>query len=191
MSSVDKAVETQLNNIQTKTGKSLVELAQFIKKSGLSKHSEIRALLQSEFGLGYGDANTLVHAALMTDGERAAQAQGLSHDQVLDEIYAGPKAGLRPVHDRLIEMIQSFGEYETAPKKGYVSLRRKRQFAMIGPTTKTQVEVGINSKTLQAGERLVGLPPGGMCNFRVRLADVSEVDAELAAWLREAFDNAG
>lgn len=189
MSSVDKAVETQLKNIQSKAGKSLDELSEFIKKSGLTKHSEIRALLQTEFGLGYGDASTLVHAALKTDGTSAAE--GLTQDEVLDEIYSGPKAGLRPVHDRLIEMIQTFGEYETAPKKVYVSLRRKRQFAMIGPTTKTQVEVGINSKTLQAGERLVGLPPGGMCNFRVRLADVNEVDTELEAWLREAYESAG
>ena len=189
MSSVDKAVETQLKNIQLKTGKSLDELSEFIKKSGLARHGEIRALLQNEFGLGYGDASMLVHAALKTDGTSAAQ--GLSQDQVLDEIYSGPKAALRPIHDRLIEMIQTFGDYETAPKKGYVSLRRKRQFAMIGPTTKSQVEVGINSKTLQPGERLVGLPPGGMCNFRVRLGDVSEVDAELEAWLREAYQSAG
>ncbi len=65
-------------------------------------------------------------------------------------IYSGPKADLRPIHDRLLAAIAKFGPFEIAPKKDYVSLRRKKQFAMIGPATKTRVEVGINVKGLTA-----------------------------------------
>ena len=63
MSSLDKAVQTQIENIQKKTGKSLDQLAAIVKNSGLTKHSEIRDLLREKFELGYGDANALVHAA--------------------------------------------------------------------------------------------------------------------------------
>lgn len=161
MSSIDQAYETQLNNIQKKTGKSMEELAAIIRGSGLTKHSEIRALLQRDLDLGYGDANTLVHFVLKSDGTSAAQASGTSTGDVLDEIYSGPKAELRPIHDRLMEAINQFGEFEVAPKKGYVSLRRKRQFAMIGPATKTRVEVGLNMKGVETTERLIALPPGG------------------------------
>ena len=191
MSSVDKAYETQIQNIQKKTGKSLAELTVIIQQSGLSKHGEIRAMLQKELGLGYGDANTLVHVALQSDGERVAEAKGLSQDQVLDEIYTGAKAGLRPIHDQLMEAIQAFGEFEVAPKKGYVSLRRKKQFAMIGPATNTRVEVGLNIKNLAPNERLVEVPPGGMCNYKVKLAQAGEVNGELITWLRQAYDSAG
>jgi len=191
MSSVDKAYETQIQNIQKKTGKSLAELTVIIQQSGLSKHGEIRAMLQKELGLGYGDANTLVHVALQSDGERAAEAKGLSQDQVLDEIYTGAKAGLRPIHDQLMEAIQAFGEFEVAPKKGYVSLRRKKQFAMIGPATNTRVEVGLNIKNLAPNERLVEVPPGGMCNYKVKLAQAGEVNGELITWLRQAYDSTG
>ena len=191
MSSVDKAYETQIQNIQKKTGKSLAELTVIIQQSGLSKHGEIRAMLQKELGLGYGDANTLVHVALQSDGERAAEAKGLSQDQVLDEIYTGAKAGLRPIHDQLMEAIRAFGEFEVAPKKGYVSLRRKKQFAMIGPATNTRVEVGLNIKNLAPNERLVEVPPGGMCNYKVKLAQAGEVNGELITWLRQAYDSAG
>jgi hypothetical protein len=37
---------------------------------------------------------------------------------VLDEIYAGPKAALRPIHEALMRAIDGFGEFEVAPKKG-------------------------------------------------------------------------
>lgn len=191
MSTVQQAQATQLKNIQTKTGKSLAELDQIAQASGLTKHSELRELFKRELGLGHGDANALVHALVNPDGERAAQAQGKTPDMVLDELYAGPKADLRPIHDKLMRAINTFGDFEIAPKKGYVSLRRKKQFAMIGPATKTQVEVGLNAKDLPTAERLTVLPPGGMCNYKVRLADPGEVDDELITWLQQAYANAG
>ena len=101
MSSIDKATQTQLDNIQKKTEKSLAELAEVIRKSGLTRHGEIRDYIKRELGLGHGDANTLVHAVLQSDGERAAE--GKSGDQVLDEIYSGAKAHMRPIHEKLME----------------------------------------------------------------------------------------
>ena len=94
MSSLDKAVQTQLDNIQKKTGMSLKELSSFVKKSGLSKHGEIRDMLKEKLGLGHGDANSLVHAIFESDGTRAAE--GKSADAVLDEIYSGAKSRLPP-----------------------------------------------------------------------------------------------
>ncbi|HSL47259.1 MAG TPA: DUF4287 domain-containing protein, partial [Anaerolineales bacterium] len=146
MSSLDKAMQTQLDNIQKKTGKPLDELKSIVGKSGLSKHGEIRDYLKRELGLGHGDANALVHAVQLSDGQRAAE--GKSTDQVLDEIYTGGKAHMRPIHEKLMKEIDKFGEFEIAPKKGYVSLRRKKQFVMIGPKTSTRFEVGINAKDL-------------------------------------------
>jgi len=189
MSSLDKAVQTQIDNIQKKTGKSLDELAAIIKKSGLTKHGEIRDMLKEKLGLGHGDANALVHVALKSDGTRAAE--GMSMDAVLDEIFTGAKAGFRPIHETLMKHINKFGEFEIVPKKGYVSLRRRKQFAMIGPKTNTRFEVGINAKDFKKNKRLLEQPKGGMCNYIVNLIDAKEVDAELVGWLKSAFDQAG
>jgi predicted transport protein len=191
MDSLDKATETQLKNIQTKTGKTLDELSAIVRASGLSKHGQIRDMLMADLGLGHGDANALVHYALQSDGARAAQAAGLTAAGVLDAIYAGPKASLRPIHDALMAEIDQFGPFEIAPKKDYVSLRRKKQFAMIGPATKARVEVGLNMKGAEATERLVAQPAGGMCNYKVKVVEVAEVDAELIGWIRQAYDSAG
>jgi hypothetical protein len=189
MSSLDKAVQTQLENIQKKTGKSLDEFAAIVRKSGLTKHGEIRDMLKDKFGLGYGDANMLVHIVRSSDGTRAAEGRSL--DAVLDEIYSGAKAGFRPIHEALMKHINKFGEFEIVPKKGYVSLRRKKQFAMIGPKTNTRFEVGINAKDFKKNKRLLEQPKGSMCNYIVNLTDAKEVDAELVAWLKSAFGQAG
>ncbi len=189
MSSLDKAIQTQLENIQKKTGKSLAELAAIAKKSGLSKHGELRDMFKEKLGLGHGDANSLVHAILQSDGTRAAE--GKNEDAVLDEIYSGAKAGFRPIHEKLIKEINKFGGFEIVPKKGYVSLRRKKQFAMIGPKTNTRFEVGINAKDFKKNARLLEQPKGSMCNYIVNVSDPREVDVELVAWLRSAFEGAG
>ena len=109
----------------------------------------------------------------------------------LDAIYAGPKAPLRALHERLHAAISKLGPFEAAPKKAYVSLRRKKQFATLGPATKDQIELGLNAKSLAASPRLKALPPGGMCQYSVRLSKPGEVDAELLGWVRVAYDAAG
>lgn len=189
MADLDKALATQMANIVKRTGKSLEELTAIVKGSGLSKHGEMVGMLKTTLGMGHGDANTLVHVVLKSDGQSAAQ--GLSADQVLDGLYAGPKAVLRPIHDKLLAAIRKLGDCEEAPKKSYVSYRRKKQFAMIGPATNTRVEVGLNAKGLKATGRLEELPAGQMCNYKVKLTSADEVDAELIAWIKTAFEAAG
>lgn len=189
MTKVDQAIETQLANIQKKTGKSLSELNAWLSATGLAKHGELRDAAKSGLGLGHGDANMLVTLHLRASGASTAPAASASAAE--DEIYAGPKAALRPIHDRVMAAVQGFGAFEIAPKKGYLSLRRKKQFAMVGPATKTQVEIGLNAKNLPAAERLIALPPGGMCSYKVRVSTLEEVDATLIAWLRTAYDAAG
>jgi Domain of unknown function (DUF5655)/Domain of unknown function (DUF4287) len=191
MSSVDQAYETQLKNIQTKTGKTLDQLYAQIKQSGLTKHGEIRDMLKRDLGLGHGDANTLTHFYFKAQAGQSGQAHAATPDDVLAGIYPGPKAELRPIHVKLMAAIDKFGPFEIAPKKTYISLRRKKQFAMIGPATKTRVEVGINLKGLKPTTRLIELPAGGMCQYQVNVTSVKEVDKELIAWIRQAYDNAG
>jgi len=186
---MDKAVATQLANIEQRTGKTIDELTRLLEASGLSKHGELRDFLKHEHEMGHGDANLLVHLALKSGG--ASEAAGKSTGDVLDEIYAGGKAPLRPVHDAVMAVVEKLGPFELAPKKGYVSLRRKKQFATVGPATKTAVEIGLNAKELPSDPRLVVVPPGAMCNYKVRLSTAGEVDATVKDWLKRAYESAG
>jgi predicted transport protein len=190
MSTPESALATQLKNIETRTGKSLAELTQIVKASGLAKHGELVEMLKRDLKMGHGDANTLVHHVRQSAGPAAAGGAGASLGEIVAGYYSGPKAALRPIHDKVMSELKAFGEFEIAPKKTYLSLRRKKQFAMIGPATNTRVEVGLNMKGVTATDRLIALPPKGMCDYKVNLTGVEQVDAALIGWIRRAFDGA-
>ena len=185
MADVQKALATQIKNIEARTGKTLEQLKSLVQESGLRKHAEIVGMLKSDLSLGHGDANTIAHLA-----KKSAQTQGNVAANPLDTLYVGPKAALRPIHEALLVHLSKFGEFESAPKQKYISYRRKKQFVMIGPATNSRVELGLNIKDLPASKRLEKLPAGKMCNFLVNLTDVAQVDAELVAWATAAYDAA-
>ena len=195
MADPQAATLTQLRNIQARTGKTLAELLAAVQASGLARHGERRSWLMEHFGLGYGDANTVAHFIdkPLPDlaGGAPAVAPPVHEGDPLDAIYTGAKAPLRPLHDAVMRVVDALGPCEQAPKKGYVSLRRKKQFAMLGPATRELVELGLNAKNLPPHPRLKAMPPGGMCAYTVRLGTAAEVDDTLAAWLRAAYEGAG
>lgn len=201
MADPQAATLTQLRNIQGKTGRTIAELHAAITATGLAKHGERRSWLIEQFKLGYGDANAVVTVmgkipAGLEGQPGAPAAAGAATDAApaedpLDAIYTGAKAHLRPLHEKVMRAIGAFGPFEVAPKKSYVSLRRKKQFAMLGPATKEQIEIGLNARGLPEHPRLKVLPPGSMCPYAVRLAQAGEVDAMLLGWLRSAYDAAG
>lgn len=189
------ATITQLKNIQARTGKTIAELHAAVAATDATKHGEKRNWLMEQFKLGYGDANTVVHfigkPIPNLEGGAATIAAPAADGDPLAAIYTGAKAGLRPLHDAVMAQIRAFGAFDEAPKKNYISLRRKKQFAMVGPATKDSVEIGLNAKDLPAHARLKMQPPGGMCNATTRIKSAAEVDALVIGWLRQAYDAAG
>ena len=190
MNIVDQATQTQLSNIEKRTGKTLAQLYEMVRASGLNKPGQVRDMLKSDLGLGFGDAQVLAGFALKELNPETKNQESMSIDDIVAGFYSGPKAALRPIHDKVMAEINKFGEFEIAPKKTYLSLRRKRQFAMLGPATNTRVDLGLNMKGVPSTERLLEMPPGGMCQYQVRLSSEKEVDAELIAWIKQAYDSA-
>jgi hypothetical protein len=189
------ATITQLKNIQARTGKTIAELHAAVATSGAARHGDRRSWLMEHFKLGYGDANAVasfIDKPLPALGGAAASAvaPALNGDP-LDAVYVGAKAALRPLHEAVMLQVRAFGALEEAPKKSYISLRRKKQFAMVGPATKDSVEIGLNAKDLPAHTRLKLQPPGSMCNATTRITSAAEVDTLLLGWLRTAYDAAG
>lgn len=171
-------------NVEEKTGHPISYWMGVLEKAGLEKHGEMVKHLKAQ-GMGHGFANLLVH-----DFRDRKNGGGSAETDLVDAQYSGKKADLRPIHDAVVAAAVKLGDdVEVSPKKTYVSLRRKKQFAQVGPATNTQVEVGFNFKGHATTDRLVAA--SGMCTHRARLSEVGEVDDELRGWLREAYDGAG
>ena len=178
--------DKMIANILEKTGKSVDQWIEVVKGTKLSKHGEIIKFLKSDHGFTHGYANYVAHKARKSDAG--------SHDNA--DLIAGQYSGkesLRPIYDRLISEIAHFGDdVEIAPKKAYVSLRRKKQFALIQPSTKTRVDVGV---VLKGREPEGPLEAAGswntMVSHRVRLSSIDDVNSDVINWLSEAYDSAG
>ena len=182
MASVDDAIQTQIRNIEQSSGRSMAEWGALVSASGKSKHGEVLAWLKAEHGLSHGNANRVALTALR--GPAAPEG-----DALIDAIYAGPKAALRPFHDQVVALAQGFGDdIELAPKRAYVALRRSKQFGTVGPAAGGRLEVGLNLKGVEPAGRLESTT--GMCTHRIRLSSPDEFDDEARGWLCEAYDRA-
>ncbi|MEZ6194995.1 MAG: DUF5655 domain-containing protein [Planctomycetota bacterium] len=186
MATPEEMEASMVANLKEKTGRTLDAWLVIAKKAGLAKHGELVKHLKTEHGMTHGYAS-LVSRRHLSAGQAAPAA-----DDFVDAQYAGPKAAMRPVLDAVLKAVSRFGrELEISPKKTYVSLRRKKQFALVQPSTKTRVDLGLNLGDVPAKGRLEASGSfNAMVSHRVRLESPADVDAEVRAWLHQAFDRA-
>lgn len=183
MSSIDEQVANQIANIERSTGRSFNDWVAIVHAFGIEKHGQAVAKLKAEHGLGHGNANLIVSRA-----REALTGSQMSDDALIESHYTGRNAHLRAVYDAIAVAVRAFGsDVELAPKKTYVSIRRTKQFAQVGPAA-GQLEIGLNLPGRDATDRLK--PMKGMATHRVRIANGSGVDGELIGWLREAYGRA-
>ncbi len=182
----DGAYAAASKGLLAKTGKDLDAWVAVARNAGVTGHMALVGHLKTAHGLGHGHANTVAHAA------NASAAASIADDDLMEAMFAGPKAGLRPVYDAIVAAARGLGaDVELAPKKGYVSLRRSKQFAIAQPSTRDRFDLGFNLKGEPATPRLEASGSwNAMVSHRVRIADAREVDAELLGWLRAAYDRA-
>lgn len=177
----------QIKNLEEKSGKKINEWIEIVQKSKLDKHGELVSFLKEKYGIGHGYANLVVHYSKQSH----AGAEGNETDWIKEQ-YKG-KENLKTWYDEIMKSVSSFGnDIEVSPKKTYVSLRRKKQFAIIQPSTKTRLDIGLNIKGLDPSGRLeVGKTWNAMCSHRIKIEDSGSIDKELLAWIKLAYEQAG
>lgn len=185
---MDAALATMVANLESKTGRSLDEWLEVVRRSGIEKHGEVVKMLKSEHGMTHGYANLVAHAS--RGGLEPASDPTAQQEEAL---FAGKKVGLRPVYDAVRHALVGLGaDVALAPKQAYVSFLRQKQFAVVQPSTATRLDVGLNLNGVEATGRLESAAGfNAMCTHRIRLTSAAEVDAEVREWLRTAYERAG
>jgi hypothetical protein len=179
--------QAYLDTVKAKTGKTPDDFRKLAQQKGLTKSSDIRAWLKEEFGLGHGHAQAIVHVL------ESATAPKVTAAEKIDAHFAGKKAVWRKPYDTLLAKVSKFGgDVSVSTTRTYLSLLRgDKKFAIVAPATPERLDIGI---------KLKGVPPAGrleaagtwnnMVTHRVRIADPKEINAELLAWLKQAYEAA-
>jgi predicted transport protein len=177
---MDPALKTMIDNMPEKTGKSLDEWKDILKSKSFEKHSEGVKYLKTQHNVTHGFANTIV--ALSKEDSKPVE-------DLVEAQYKG-KEDLIPAYEELIKYLKSLGSDVTiTPKKGSVSIIRKRQFVLIKPATKTRIDLGFKLKDKPMTDRLENSGPfGTMCTHRVRISEANDIDSELKGWIKEAYE---
>jgi uncharacterized protein DUF5655/uncharacterized protein DUF4287 len=182
---IDVAIASMIANLKEKTGKGLDDWLEIAVATGKTKHGEILAILKNEHGLTHGYANLVARRFLQAENDEPTTGDGL-----VSSLFAGPKASLRPLYDAVIAAARGLGpDVEIDPKKSYVSLRRKKQFALLVPSTAKRLDLGLNLKGVEPAGRLEASGSfNAMCSHRIRLESAADFDAEIQGWLERAYE---
>ncbi len=180
---MDQQLQTMINNMPEKTGKSLGEWKSILKEKNFAKHGEALNYLKKEHGVSHGFANTIVHLSKNDEQEEV---------DLVEAQFKG-KENLRPIYERFkTETLKIGDDITVVPKKTTVSFVRKKQFALFKPATKTRVDLGLKLKDHEITDRLENSGPfGSMCTHRVRIEQADEIDSELLDWIKQAYESAG
>ncbi|HSP09134.1 MAG TPA: DUF5655 domain-containing protein [Candidatus Dormibacteraeota bacterium] len=173
-----QGLQSQIRNIEAEYGRSMDEWVTIIRASHLTKHPEVVAMLKTRFGLKHGAAHRVSLIAREKLGEDASSP-------------AMPAGEVQDILDLLLARIDTLGnDIEHAPKKGYISLRRHKQFAMIKPGVKW-VDLGLILRGVPTDDRLVSAVGwNALFTHRIRITHTADVDVRVVAWLTQAYERA-
>ena len=179
MPTVEEGIQSQLRNIEKDYGRTIEELVLVVTGSGLTKHNDVVAMLKQRYGMSHGAAHRVSLVARSRAAEPAPAGAGLAPT-------------LHDVYTRLLKKASALGsDVEQAPKKGYVSLRRRKQFAMLQPGARW-INLGLVLAQQPAAGRLESAAKWNpLFTHRVRVATSADIDDELESWLRRAYNSAG
>ncbi|MGX2993271.1 DUF5655 domain-containing protein [Streptomyces sp. JNUCC 64] len=185
----DEMMEKVTGTLRERTGRDADEWIGLVTASGTDPldQNAVRNWLRTEHGL-----TKPVQWAIGLEAARRAGWVEPTEEELVDAQYGGRKAGLRPIHDRVAELANGLDTGVTREVRAtYVAFARARQFAAVQPTTGTRVDLGLRFTDAPASARLLPAKAPGQATHKVALTSPGEVDAEVEALLRAAYEQNG
>lgn len=188
-------VQAIVGNLPQKTGRSLEEWIDMLDSGAPAGEKARREWLKVEHGLGGTTAKLIAERSVGEGTEHSDPAAYLRAAAVyVEAMYTGGKAGLRPLHDSLIELVRSLGaDVKICPGKTIVPLYRNHVFAQIRPATRSRIDLGLalRGSPSASAARLIetgGLEKGDRITHRIALSELSDIDDEVREWLALAYE---
>ncbi len=186
-------VQKWVASLPKTTGKSLEQWLAFVKKHGPSSETERRDWLKAEHGMGTNAAWWIAERA---GGKGAAEDTPEGYLEAaagyVEAMFAGAKAGLRPIYERVLELAAELGpDVKACPCQTIVPLYRNHVFAQLKPSTRTRLDLGFALKDLPAEGRLIdtgGFAKKDRITHRIPLESLEDIDKEVNRWLERAYD---
>src|SRR6266550_934296 len=179
--------------LKQKTGRSLEEWLQLIKKSGPKDEKARRDWLKTEHGLGTNYAGSLAERAEGKGSEIDDPNEYLkAAEGYVEGMFSGSKAGLRPIYDQLLKTGLKIGkDVKACPCQTIVPFYRNHVFAQIKPTTTKRIDIGFALGDLKATGRLIdtgGFAKKDRITHRIPLESPADIDDEVRHWLKVAYE---
>ncbi|HVP00695.1 MAG TPA: DUF5655 domain-containing protein [Bryobacteraceae bacterium] len=179
--------EAYLAHLKERTNRTLEEWIRIVKKSGPAAEKERMAWLKSEHGFTTNYA--------MWVAKRAGGGGGVENydpDGMVEAMFSGKKAGLRPIYDHLLGLALGLGkDVKVCPAKTIVPFYRHHVFAQVKPSTNTRIDFGFALKDRKPTGKLIstgGLEKGDRITHRIPISILSEIDKEVKNWLTVSYE---
>jgi hypothetical protein len=185
-------VQKAIQELPSKTGKSLDEWIKLINKSGPKTEVERREWLKTKHGLGTNYAKWLAERAEGKGEDGDPETYLRAAEGYVEKMFSGPKASLRPIYDALLKLGLGIGkDVKACPCQTIVPLYRNHVFAQIKPTTHARIDLGFALKDMKATGRLIdtgGFEKKDRITHRIPISSVKEIDDEVKRWLKIAYE---
>ena len=181
-------------NLKTKTGRSIDEWIRFVKKTGPKGELERRAWLKHTHQLGTNYAWWIAERAEGKGGDEDNPDVYLKRaPQYVEEMFAGKRAALRPIYDKLLQTGLAVGaDAKACPCKTIVPLYREHVFAEIKPATNARIDLGLalgaDATKLPARIEAVKNAKGNRITHRIVIGSIDQVDEFVERWLKKAYE---
>jgi hypothetical protein len=179
--------------MKAKTGRSLEEWLEVVADEGPSTEKERVAWLKAKHGLGTNNAGCIAESSVGKGELFTAEGYLRLAGQYVEDLFAGPKAALRPVYDALLATGLQLGkDVRVCPCKTFVPLYRGHVFAQIKPTTRTRIDLGLALKNTKTPKRLIdtgGFAKKDRITRRIEISSVEDIDEEVRRWMQAAYEN--
>jgi hypothetical protein len=188
-------IQKWIAELPEKTGKTLDQWLPFIRKNGPSDEKACRQWLKEKHGFGTNTAWWLAERAAgkpASFGQDTPEGYLQMAEKYVEDMYAGPKAGLRTIYDKLLDLCLTLADdVKACPCQTIVPIYRNHVIAQIKPTTRTRIDFGLALKDTKVPARIIdtgGFAKKDRISHRIPITKIAEIDAEVKKWLKKAYE---